>query len=327
MKKRRLPAVLTALALILALAACGGSAGGESNASFSSSGDSAAPMEPEAEGGMDGAGFAGAQEEADSPAAEPEEGGDSAPRAAKLIYTGNLEVETTSFDECASGLESLVERLGGYMEHTSLNSYGGARYASYTVRVPSDRFQALLESVGRLGHVVYQDKDARNITKLYYDTQSRLTTQRTKLERLQTLLAQAENMEDIITIESAISDTELAIEDLAGSLWDYDDQVDYSTVYINLSEVYKLSNVEEVPAGFPQRLGASFRDGLSAFGGWLEDLAVWLAYHWLWLVVLAAAAFGACRVLRRVRRRRAPFPSKNAGSGPKGDSDSAPPRE
>ena len=47
---------------------------------------------------------------------------------------------------------------------------------------------------------------------MYYDNEARLTTQRTKLERLQELLSKAEAMEDIITIESAISETELQIE-------------------------------------------------------------------------------------------------------------------
>lgn len=54
-------------------------------------------------------------------------------------------------------------------------------------------------------------------------------------------------MADIITIESAISETEQMIDSLSGTLQHYDAQVDYATVTISLQEVGKLSNVEEPP--------------------------------------------------------------------------------
>ena len=68
-------------------------------------------------------------------------------------------------------------------------------------------------------------------------------------------------MEDIITIESAISETQESIDRLSGSLQHYDSMVDYATVYINLNEVYQLSTVQETPAGFAQRLGNAFAGG------------------------------------------------------------------
>ena len=123
--------------------------------------------------------------------------------------------------------------------------------------------QDLLAQVGELCHVTYQEQDSDNVSEAYYDTESRLITQQTKLERLQTLLAQAETMEDIITIESAISDTELEIEQLTGTLRQYDSLVDFSTVYITLQEVYQLSNVEE-PA---TRLGVGAAAGGDRRGG------------------------------------------------------------
>ena len=57
-------------------------------------------------------------------------------------------------------------------------------------------------------------------------------------------------MEDIITIESAISETEYQIESLSGTLRHYDALVDYATIHISLQEVYRLSNVEEPAESF-----------------------------------------------------------------------------
>ena len=51
-------------------------------------------------------------------------------------------------------------------------------------------------------------------------------------------------MEDIIALESALSETELQIEYLTGSLRRYDSLVGYSTVNLQLREVYRLAQPE-----------------------------------------------------------------------------------
>ena len=84
----------------------------------------------------------------------------------------------------------------------------------YTVRVPAKEFRGFLKTVGEISHVTSQDQNAENISERYYDTESRLETQKTKMERLQMLLSKAETMEDIIDLENAISETEYQIEQL-----------------------------------------------------------------------------------------------------------------
>ena len=226
---------------------------------------------------------------------------------AKMIYTARLEVETTDFQTCAQAIEDQAGKLGGYLESAEVNSYNsGYRSGNYVVRVPAESFGTFLKAVGEIGHVVYQQKDSQNISEMYYDTESRLTTQRTKLERLQTLLAQAENMEDLITIESAIAETELAIEQLTGELRHYDALVDFATVTVSLEEVVRLSTVETAPPGFMERLGQSFADGLTNFGDFLQELTIALAYSWIWLLILVAVVI----LLVRRAKKKSPFRRK-----------------
>ena len=59
---------------------------------------------------------------------------------------------------------------------------------------------------------------------------------------------------------------------------------------MELSEVYKLSGQDEAVTTFGGRLGQSFVNGLKSVGNALEDFAVWLAYSWFWLLVIAAVA-------------------------------------
>ena len=197
----------------------------------------------------------------------------------KRIYTANLDLETTEFDTATEAFTALTERCGGWYESSSLSSRGsGYRYADYTVRVPAEQYRTFLGQAGELCHLLYQDEYVEDVSEVYYDTAGRLKTQQVKLERLQALLEQAENMEDIITIESAISETEQQIDDLSGTLQHYDARVDYATVYVSLREVARLSNVEEPATGFGAQLAAAFSSGWKHFVSGVQDLAVALAY-------------------------------------------------
>ena len=123
------------------------------------------------------------------------------------------------------------------------------------------------------------------------------------LERLQKLLSQAENMEDIITIESAISETEWNIEDLSGTLRHYDALVDFATINVHVSEVYKYSDTEELPENFGDRLSSAMSRGWHSFVNGMEDFAVALAYSWMWLILWAVIIAAAVVILRKIRRR------------------------
>ena len=292
--KRKLFALALALLLVLSLAACGGSKSEEFAAEApSAAADMAYPVETEmAEEylGFDSGSTASG-------------GGATYPAGQKLIRTAQMNLETTTFEEAVQGLTDLTEQMGGYFQSSSVGKRSNGRWAEYTVRIPAEKYQTFLDQAGELCHETWRDAQQEDISERYYDTQGRLKTQQIKLERLQALLAKAENMEDIITIESAISETEQMIDDLSGTLRHYDGQVDYATVSISLSEVYKLSNVEEVPDSFMSRLGKAFTGGLADFADGLENFAVALAYGWMWLLILVVVAVAVVRVLRKRRRK------------------------
>ena len=209
-----------------------------------------------------------------------------------------LELETTAFDDAIAALDDLVAESKGYYEDRSIRQ-SGYRYGSFTVRVPAAEYDDFCRQAGEVCHLLYANSSAQDISDSYYDTDSRLQSARAKLARLQELLAKAENMQDIITIESAISDTQWEIDNLSGTLRDYDSLVDYSTVRIDLREVYQLSDAAQAPLTFGQKLANSFTSGLRSVGSALEDFAMWLAYSWVWLLLLAAAAVVIARIVRR----------------------------
>ena len=303
--RKQTAAVLLAVLLALCLTACGGSSGGsDSNGSASKNDMSPAgePMAPEEAGW--------AEMGVDSAAAVS-----SALADAKIIYTADMELETREYDQAVAALDRLVEETGSYYESRSSYSYGTYRSADMTVRVPAERYLDFCGRTGELAHRTRMSEDTQNVGEAYYDVEARLATQRTKLERLQELLAKAESMEDIIALESALSETELQIEYLTGSLRRYDSLVGYSTVNLQLREVYRLSTDEETPMTFGERLGSAFSTGLQRGRDNMEELVIGLAANWMTLLLLAAVIAGGVLGLRRLgrRRRKAVPPPQPAG--------------
>ncbi len=230
----------------------------------------------------------------------PSSSGDS---EAKLIYTADLDLETTDFDAAVEALQDLAADCGGYFESSSVDGGSGYRSACYTVRIPADLYRTFLDQAGQLCHMTRFSEYAEDVSEVYYDTAGRLETQQTKLDRLRELLERAESMEDIIAIESAIAETEEQIDRLSGELRHYDALVDYSTVNIYLDEVYRLSNVEEPAQGFKSRIASALAGGWNGFISGIETAAVALAYCWMWLLLAAAIAVTVLLVHRSVKGR------------------------
>lgn len=316
LKKRRRGTVLPLLAAALLaalLCGCGANTYPASRSYETAASGASAPMEipaPMPDGAWIENGWAEAEAKAEDEPAAP--AGETA-RNVKMIYTANLDLESTDFDAAAAGLERVAAEHGGWLEHSQMNnSNRGYRSAYYTVRVPAERFESFCARVGDLCKVVSVSRDQQDVSEAYYDVEARLATQRTKLQRLQELLAKAEDMEDIIALESALAETELAIEQLTGSLRHFDSLVDYATIHISLSEVAQLTKTEEPAIGFGAQLGAALRAGGHGFAEGMEDLLLDMARGWVawlfFLVLVAVAVIVTLRVRRRMRRRRTQQP-------------------
>lgn len=210
--------------------------------------------------------------------------GNSIPENVKLIYTGSIAMETIEFDNSVNSIFSFVKELGGYFENSSVSgkSY---RTAEYIIRIPAESFDTFCNGVGNLGTVRRISRSAQDISETYYDTEARLETQKIKLQRLQELLKAANDVEEIIYLESSISETEYIIEQLSGTLKHYDSLVGYSTVTLSLTEVFRLTEDEAPATDFSSKFGEALSKGTDSFIEGCQDFAIDFAYNWgAWLI-------------------------------------------
>ena len=223
---------------------------------------------------------------------------------AKLIRRAELNIQTEQFDQSLEALNQLVNNCGGYFE--SANLYGGGRrdaYATrsgeYVVRIPAQQYNLFLSSTGDLGYVNSKTESSEDVGTQYYDIETRLKTQRTKQERLLALLERAETMEDIISLENALSDVEYQIEMYSSDLRRYAALINFSTFRIYLNEVRQITEEVGETASLGQRMAAGFQASFRDLGQGFQDLLVWVSYNLFLTAVLIGVAVAAVVVGKR----------------------------
>ena len=304
--KKTLSLLLAAL-LVFALCACGSAntAASAPSAAYDMATTEAAYPEPEEAAEYGGfAVAAGTQLETGSGAA-PE----GSPE--KLIYSASATVETTEFDQTVEKLTALVAEYGGFVESSSINGsnyysqsrgYSSERYASYVIRVPSDRFSTLMSSLSALGNVPYSHTYTENITAQYYDTGARLTAYKTQETRLLEMMEIAETVEDLISIEEKLTELRYKIESLQSTLNNWDRQVSYSSLNLDVQEVIEYTPESRMSYG--QELALALTNGLKRTGEFFKDLLLTLVGALPALVILAVVLAILIPVWKKRRKAR-----------------------
>ncbi|MBR7149274.1 MAG: DUF4349 domain-containing protein [Firmicutes bacterium] len=226
----------------------------------------------------------------------------------KLILRADLHLETTDFEDAVTKLNKLVSDCGGYYEQSDVDmgSYysDGYRYGRYTVRVPKDRYDTFLNSVGEVCHVTSRNESAEDVGLQYYDIESRIRLLEIKQERLMNLLEQASSMEDIITLENALSDIQYQLESNNIQKNRYDSLIDYSTISIRLEQVQRLSGEPLEQQSFFSQLTSAFSRGFLNVVDGFADLLLTLAYNIIPLTIFAVIAIIFASFLKKRRKNR-----------------------
>lgn len=301
MKARKTLSVLLSLLLLgTLLAGCGSSAKSTSAALPEMAAYDSAAVE-----------YAVAETAAGALADNGSTGSTALPESRKWIVTVNLSAETEDLDALTAALDQQISALGGYVEDQHVyngSTYSSRRYrsASLTIRVPAEDADSFTDQVSGLANVVSKEKSLEDVTLRYVATESRLTALETEEARLLELLAQADNMTDLLEIEERLTDVRYELENTASQKRLYDNQIDYATIYLSIQEVQEYTPVEEPTLW--ERISGGFMDSLKGLGEGAVDLLVWLIVCSPYLVVLAVVILCLVLLVKRIRRKRAKKP-------------------
>jgi len=212
----------------------------------------------------------------------------------KLIWTGDLRMETKDYASSESALVALIEQCGGYISGS--NKSGGGMYpdgsrrmvsAYFTVRVPADKFQYFMAESAGIATVLSSNTSSDDVTDQYFDLASRLSSLRIKEERLLEMLKEAKELEHIITLENELSYTRYEIENLTSSLRRYDGLIEYATVNVSIDEVYVVTELVPEPETVWEQISALFSSTLGGVGLFFQGLFIFVVGYSPVFILLA----------------------------------------
>ncbi len=165
-----------------------------------------------------------------------------------LIRTVSMDVKTTTYDVLCNNVTSKINEYGGYIEYLSATGTGepdDLRYAYYTIRVPAENLDALIESLDGNCTVVSKSESTSDVTLDYVDTQSYLEALQIEQEQLMEMLDQATDLDTILVLQSELTDVRYEIEYAESCLRVMENQVSYATLNLSVTEITDKAAQEE----------------------------------------------------------------------------------
>lgn len=234
----------------------------------------------------------------------------------KLITTMWITAESEDLTTLLAQVEAQVKALGGYISNSDINQDTHFNYdimdyeqastpsrASLTVRIPSEQLDAFLSSVTEESNITYQSKSVEDVTLTYVDLESHKKVLLAEEERLLELLELSETVEDMITVEDKLADVRYQLESMESQLRSYDNQIDYSTVYLTLEQVETYTAKEPKTVG--ERIATGFSENLKDVRDWLVDVFVWIVTHLPGLIVFALILWAVIMIISGLKKRKA----------------------
>lgn len=219
----------------------------------------------------------------------------------KLIKTVSLSMETRTFDTLKNQMEESISSFGGYIENSSYDAPQGSRQYRYyylCVRIPAENLDDFVGKAGELGTITNKSENVEDVTLDYVDKAAYKDSLETEYERVTELLEKATDLDQILALESKLSELRYEINSYESQLRTLDNQIDYSTVNISISEVEYEQETDDTVSS---RISNGFKSSLFAVRDFFVNAFVFLISN---LPVLLLLAIVAVLVVIGIKKRK-----------------------
>jgi hypothetical protein len=215
-----------------------------------------------------------------------------------VILTANIQMKASDPWAMSDKAQLVAAGVGGDVIGLSQSGAGDQRVASLVIRVPSDRFTDTLRQLRALdAEVVSSTVDGKDVTDQFVDLKARLSAKQTEEGRYNALLTRANTIDEILKIDSALSNVRTQIEQLQGQVNSIAARTSFSTITVSISPAI-APLATPTSTWDPAKTVAQAFATLSAVLRGFADVAIWLLiFGWIPLLALALAL-----ILTRGRR-------------------------
>lgn len=224
------------------------------------------------------------------------------PAVRKLIKRAELNLEVKNSEEAAKKIVELVNSVSGIIIDSELHKYANEAKSGRTVLkvLPKD-FDAVLDSLKKLGKLDLQRVTGEDVTEEYVDLQARLNNLGVVRMRLLKILDErAREVKDILEVERELNRVGEDMERIEGRMKYLDRQADLATITVNYYEAQAIA-----PEGlhlwkrFKETVRKSVETFIEVFNGCIVFISALLPIViWLFIIVFIVL------VIRKIFIRR-----------------------
>lgn len=197
------------------------------------------------------------------------------------MYSGQLSLLAKDVAKVVQQATELATASGGYVERESNDSYQDGPSAQLVLKVPAAQYQSSLDQLAALGsQVLSRNSQAQDVTQQVVDVNSRLKSQQASVDRVRALMAQAQSITDVVSLESELSRREADLESLQSQQQALSTQAALSTIAVSVQSDHPATGAATKK---PDSFGSSLGHALG--GGWHVLVTI---LRWM-LIALAAA--------------------------------------
>lgn len=220
----------------------------------------------------------------------------------KIIKNGNVSLKVTDVQNRINEITALAEQGGGYVESSYVDNIvqpnmdaaedskiqreTTTMIANMTIKVPAEKFASSFQTIIGMGKLVNQNINSNDVTIQYRDIEARVANLKVQEKHLQEIMTKATTVEDTLKVEVELNRVRTEIDIMTGNLKNWDQLVEYSTIYINMTEV-KEAELEKVDVpGVWQNAKQGFINTINNIQKGLEKLFVFLVSAIPYILIL-----------------------------------------
>jgi hypothetical protein len=212
----------------------------------------------------------------------------------QVVRTATINLKAKDVSGAVTKIRNAATGVGGYVSDEN----SGDDHGTLTLKVPADKLESVLDTIGSYGSVTSRAEHAEDVTDEMVDVTSRLATQRASVDRVRALMDKATSLGDITQIEGELTKREADLESLEQRHDALAAQVAMSTVTVDVSRTDAPAPPPAEQAGFLSALGAGWQALVATVNGIGVGLGALLPFA-------LAIGIPAAAVYFFVRRRKA----------------------
>jgi len=225
--------------------------------------------------------------------------------ATQIVKTGSMALEVTDLAKAVSQAKTAIVGMGGRVSQSSTSGDKETAVANVTYRLPAAKWDDALSALRAFGsRVISEQTDSTDVTAQVIDLDARLNNLQVTETALQSIMARASAIPDVLAVEQQLSQVEGQIEQLKAQRDNLKSQADMSTLSVSFSTPASTV-VTQATQGW--NLGAQVDEAAAALvhiGQGLATIVVWAVIVGLPVVIGLALLSVILWILRRVFGRR-----------------------